>query len=295
MTKTYKRIAVLLALFLVGILVLVYWIGPRILLVPTRVENTTQWTPEKYNLEGEYLSFKTKDDLVLSGFLSHSKTQNLKGIFLLCHGIGSCKEHQFGIADFFNHLGYDVLAFDSRAHGQSEGKYCTYGYFEKLDNVAIIDQLASQGYHNFYIFGASLGGGIALQTLSIEPRLKGGIIVSTFSSLEEVSYDYQKRITKIPWKWVNDWVNANAGALAGFEAADVVPEKSCRSITQPVLMIHGEKDQRINPSCARRNYAALASQIKQLEMIPEGNHNNAWQVGGEALTKKMIHFIEDNF
>ena len=272
-----------------------YYIGPRMLLVPMRVNNTSQLTPEKYELQGDYLFFKTHDNLTLSGYLSKALNKESKGVFLLCHGIGSCKEHQFGVANWFNNLGYDVLSFDSRAHGESEGEYCSYGYNEKQDIVSIIDQLEAIGYGNFYIYGASLGGGIALQTLAIEPRLKGGIIVSTFSTLEEVSFDYQKRLTKIPWKWVNNLVNKNAGKMAGFKASDVNPELSCQSISQPVMMIHGEKDKRINFNCARRNFDALSSEVKLLELIPEGNHMNAWQAGGDELTKKMILFIQDNF
>lgn len=293
--KFGKKILALILVFLLGGIALVYYIGPRILLVPTRVKNTAQWAPEKYNLQGEYFNFKTKDQLTLSGYLSKAFDEERKGVFLLCHGIGSCKEHQFGVANFFNRLGYDVLSFDSRAHGQSEGEFCTYGYKEKQDIVSIINQLEKRGYQNFFIYGASLGGGIALQTLAIEPRLKGGIIVSTFSNLDEVSFDYQKRITKIPWKWVNNLVNKNAGKMAGFQAKDVNPEWSCQSITQPVMMIHGEKDERIDVNCAKRNFKALASQVKTLELIPDGYHNNAWQVGGDELTQKMIRFIEDNF
>lgn len=292
--KTLRRL--LLFLLTVGVFgyILINYIGPSIVLIPKRITDTSEWTPEKYHLKGKYLNFKIDDNLSISGYLSHSDKLS-KGVVLICHGIGSCKEHQFGKAKWFNQLGYDVLSFDSRAHGESGGEYCTYGYHEKEDIISIIDNLEIEGYDKFFIFGSSLGGGIALQALSIDPRIKAGIILSTFSTLEEVSFDYQKRMTKIPWKWINNLVNEKAGKMAGFRAEDVKPVKACEAITQPVLMIHGEMDKRINPNCAKRNFEALASEIKQLEMIPAGSHNNAWQIGGKELSLKITDFILANF
>ncbi len=270
-------------------------IGPRMLIIPLRVKNTAAWTPQKYGLEGEYLQFKTPDDNYLSGYLSKSKQGQSRGVLIVCHGLGSCKEHQFSLSKWFNKLGYDVLVFDSRAHGKSTGEYCTYGYYEKRDVSVIIDQLEGQGEKNFYIFGTSLGAGIALQALAIESRLRGGIIVSGFSSLEEVSFDYQKRLTKIPSKWVNDRVNAKAGAMANFEPQAVNPEQACALITQPVLIIHGEEDKRIDPQCAQRNYKALASIEKQLIMVPQAGHNDVLQVGGQELVQNIVRFVNEKF
>ena len=38
-----------------------------------------------------------------------------------------------GAIDRFQRRGVDVVAFDSRAHGESDGEMCTYGYWEKRD------------------------------------------------------------------------------------------------------------------------------------------------------------------
>ena len=60
----------------------------------------------------------------------------------------------------FTALGFDVVAYDSRAHGNSTGDACTYGYFEKDDLRLVLDQLNAS---NVVLLGTSLGAAVALQ------------------------------------------------------------------------------------------------------------------------------------
>src|SRR5215831_12819309 len=56
-----------------------------------------------------------------------------RGTLVYLHGVGDNRDSGKWIADHFTRRGFDVLAYDSRAHGASGGDACTYGYFEKTD------------------------------------------------------------------------------------------------------------------------------------------------------------------
>jgi pimeloyl-ACP methyl ester carboxylesterase len=72
-----------------------------------------------------------------------------------------------GVVERFGPKGFDVVAFDSRAHGESDGDACTYGFYEKRDLVQLIDSLPAGPV---VLIGVSLGAAVALQTAAIEPR-----------------------------------------------------------------------------------------------------------------------------
>ncbi|MFT6411105.1 MAG: alpha/beta superfamily hydrolase, partial [Flavobacteriales bacterium] len=79
------------------------------------------------------------------------------------------KEFQLKYAEAFVDLGLNVVVFDLRAHGQSGGENCTYGYCEKHDVSSIIDWLTASGVEGqIGLYGTSLGGAIALQTAAID-------------------------------------------------------------------------------------------------------------------------------
>ena len=54
-----------------------------------------------------------------------------------------------------------------------------------------------------------------------------------------------------------------------------------RSISQPLVMGDGKKDVHISVEYGKRNFRVLKSEYKQLELIPEADHNTVWLYGGE--------------
>ena len=61
-----------------------------------------------------------------------------KGTILLFHGYRSCWQIDFGLVlpYYYDTLGYSLLLVDQRAHGQSQGKYLTFGVRERMDVIS---------------------------------------------------------------------------------------------------------------------------------------------------------------
>ena len=71
----------------------------------------------------------------LAGWLFRTERPR-RGLVVYLHGVGDNRTSGIGIAERFTALGFDVLAYDSRAHGESGGDACTYGFYEKRISAA---------------------------------------------------------------------------------------------------------------------------------------------------------------
>ena len=183
------------------------------------------------------------------------------------HGVADNRGSGVGIAQRFGPKGYDVLTYDSRAHGESEGEECTYGFHEKRDLSRALDAI---GAERAVLFGSSLGAAVALQAAAEDPRVRGVIAQSPFSDLEAVVRE------RAPWMATRAEIAAAfkiAEQRARFRIADVSPRLAAPRIRVPVLLIHGERDRETPADHSRRIYEALAGP-RRLIVVPGAGHND---------------------
>jgi predicted alpha/beta-fold hydrolase len=161
--------------------------------------------PKRHNLIAENHYIISKDEVRLHAWLitSTNKIKSKKGLILQYHGNAeNLTSHYLSLA-WLAHHGYDVLIFDYRGYGSSEGVVDAKGVY--LDSQAVLDyalQLKQEKkYEKFMVVGQSLGGSIALKTLSEIATNKSRdaidlvILDSTFRSNSEVA----SRVLKKSW------------------------------------------------------------------------------------------------
>jgi len=250
-------------------------------------------SPTAYGLNYQKIMITTEDKLTLKGYKIYSNTSANKGTIILLHGIRSYKEHFLELSKTLADNGYNAVLIDLRGHGESGGKYCTFGFYEKQDISILIDEIIkdNQLSPNIGVWGQSLGGAIALQTMAIDNRIQFGIVESTFSDLNQVSKEYLARITGIKNQWIADYLMWRISAIANFKSNEVQPRESAKKITQPILLVHGTVDERINNYHAIINFENIKSDKKQLLQIKGANHINVWIVGGEKYLNRVLKFI----
>ncbi len=246
------------------------------------------------DLNPKKMQFLTKDSLILKAYYIQTEQTQKKGTIILLHGISDCKESLLNIAIFFNKIGYNTLLPDMRAHGESEGKYCTFGYYEKFDIKVMIDSLIKlDTIKNIGIWGNSLGGAIAIQAMGIDKRIKFGIIESTFDKLKNVILEYSADMfLGLKINWLVEIILEESNRIANFDYSSVLPVESSRNITQPILFFHGDKDDKIPIEFNRKNFNAVKSSIKKFIVIKGAGHFNLWNVGGVLVENEIKQFLE---
>lgn len=251
---------------------------------------------DKHQGNGRYIYFKSFDDINLSAYITYSKLDSVKGTIILLHGIRATKENFIDLSKKLSELGYNSIALDARAHGQSGGKHCTFGVKEKKDIQELISVLEkTEGItKNIGIWGQSLGGAIALQAMGVDLRIKFGIIESTFTDFKKITNDYFKFHLGFNSRPFTNYLVNRAGKIAGFAPDEAMPSKYCRKIEQAIIIVHGNKDRRINIKYGRENFSKISSTDKEFIEIKNANHLNVWEIGGDKYFEKVISFMDKN-
>lgn len=279
---------------IVGVIgyIVTYHVAPYAIIMKHEITQNVDFNHFDFN--SEKVNLVVQDSIALDSYMITPKSDSMKGIMIMVHGIGSCKEPYSGIAQEFADRDIGTFLFDLRAHGKSGGEYCTYGFYEKNDIKEIVDYLTKKYPKTpIGIWGASLGGAIAIQALELDSRLDFGIIECTFTELNNIVYDYQKRICfGLGFKFITDASLNEAGQLAKFNPEEVKPINSVQLITQPMFLAHGDKDENIAFEYGKLLFDNLKSEDKTFVKIEGGGHNSLHQVGGIEYQNKIMSFIE---
>lgn len=213
-------------------------------------------------------------DVKLSGWLFPTARPR-RGLVVYLHGVADNRMSGAGIARHFNPLGFDVLAYDSRAHGESGGAACTYGFYEKADVSRVLDAV---GGGRVILFGVSLGAAVALQAAPLDDRVALVVAVAPFSDLRTVG---RERAPFFASQGNIDEAFRLAEAEAHFRADEVSPVAAAARIKVPVVLLHGAADTDTRPSHSERIYAALAGP-KKLILVAGAHHQDVLTPGAWA-------------
>ncbi len=205
-------------------------------------------------------------DIALKGW--QCRTRNRRGTLVYLHGIADNRASAVGVIQRFEPRGFDVIAYDSRAHGESGGDICTYGFLEKQDLRRVIDTIDSGP---IVLIGTSLGGAVALQEAAEDRRIGAVVAAETFSDLRTVATE------RAPFFFTPGTIERAfqiAEERGHFQVDAISPAHAAVEITAPVLLIHGATDSDTSPDHSRRVFAALHGP-KRLMIVPDAGHNGS--------------------
>ena len=199
--KKWLRIYLLLLLVLGGIGVhyiipqTITWIKhPLITLLKPHVIQEVDLLPTYPHLNLTKFEYSSFDGTLIRGF--YNQAPDPRGTVILLHGIRSNKDHLLPSAERLAGLGFNSVAIDLRGHNQSGGKHCTFGVKESRDISMLLNQKFMQKTKlPMGVWGKSLGGAVALQSMADESRIQFGIVESTFSHFDQIVGDYFEDVT----------------------------------------------------------------------------------------------------
>lgn len=221
-----------------------------------------------------------------------------RGTIFLLHGRGGRKENLLWVAKRFVAADFRCVVYDARAHGSSEGKFCTFGFRESKDLAEVIEQvekkLAEKGETAgpIGVFGNSLGASVILQSLPELPNIRAAVTVAPFASLEEVVTRSANRGLHPAFPDFLIYASMRLGGWrAGFDPRSIRPEKCVADSRVPIYLMHGMKDEVIPVEHSLRILRAAGRRELVWREIPTAYHSNVLAEGGDDHYQEMTEFF----
>ncbi len=194
------------------------------------------------------------------------KNPNAEYTILFSHGNAEdifTSEH---FSQKLSEAGFNVLAYDYRGYGTSEGKPSEQNSYEDAETAYnyLIGELKIAP-EKIIIFGRSLGGGVSID-LASRKKCGGLIAESTFVSAFRVMTTYK------------------IYPFDEFENLKKIPNVKC-----PLLLIHGKKDELI-PIWQGEKLFSAANEPKYFFQVEEGGHGTVAAVAGNVYFQTIVNF-----
>lgn len=263
--------------------------------VVTQVRFLPALTPADFSMPYEEVKLTAADGVAISAWLIRHAAP--KGVIVMLHGYSASKADLLDIAQaLFSFGAYHLLLLDGRAHGASGGRLISFGKEEWLDVRAAVDFLGSvPELKRFPIgcYGVSMGGAIGIQAAVRLHEIRALVTDSAYSDLSEVIAVSQRLKYHIPRFPLGQMAIWGIQVRLRVRMSAVSPDSMVGQVApRPILLIHGEKDVRVSAKHAKRLYTR-AREPKQIWLVPEAGHADAFYFRGEEYARRVLQFFDD--
>ena len=213
--------------------------------------------PEEYGLRYEEVEFTSRtDDLILRGWYIESEHRGPTLVFV--HGIDGVRSgnNAVQLASMMMDRGFDVLMFDLRGHGSSDGDRVSGGDHERQDVLAAFDFLEERGVplSDVGVLGFSMGAGTAALALAEAPSVDALVLDSPYANVSDlISQEIGNRSVLPGWSAPLFAPGAKLAARLVFDIDidALAPESIVANFDYPVLIIHSRRGGHPCPRRAR--------------------------------------------
>lgn len=303
----------LIILIIIAILVIVFFLATGLYIFKSTV------TRELHNIEKSYTRYvennlfdealynsASKEDITLKSFDGLNLTSTLimnenptKKFIVLVHGVSICYVGSLKYFDIFYKNGFNVLIVNQRRHGKSEGKYSTYGFYEKYDVNMWIEYLKSRFGNDIILglHGESMGAGTVMETIPINNSIKFVIEDCGYSNFHEligfqITHAYKNKLVRKILRPSLIFANFFMKTKAKFSMKKIVPIDIVASTSLPMMFIHGKEDYFVPWYMSVDLYKAKTKGYKELYLVEGAKHAEALEVNKILYEKKIMTFIE---
>ena len=252
--------------------------------------------PSNYGLEFEDVEFLSRrGDFNLSGwYLPAGPGPNL----IFVHGIGGVRsgDNAVDLAARMVGQGYNVLMFDLRGHGSSEGDKVSGGYFERWDVWGAVDYLMERGVDpaSIGLMGFSMGAATSILAAAGEPKITAVAVDSPYANASDLISQESARKTPFP-EWLIPVFIPTAKLMAngfyGIDLGELVPERAVAGLTYPIAVIHGTADERIPWEHGQR-VADAAPEGSTLWLVPDVDHVDAFLTHPDEYARRVTEYFD---
>lgn len=245
---------------------------------------------EDFYKDYETLTIESFDNLKLNGYY---KDNNSERLAIVVHGLTNSAYDMEKYVELFLARGYDILAIDSRAHGNSEGKEFSLGLKESVDLCDWIKLMVSKKpSYKIALFGISMGASTVCMTIGekIESNVILAISDCAYDNAEkELKYLFsrQKFFPKLLYKIF--YIYTKKTRDLDLKKIDVV--SSLKNNKLPVLFIHGDMDKVVPIEMVYKLAEQVPEQRRKMMIVNGAGHCESYDVDKYNYKKTLYEFL----
>jgi pimeloyl-ACP methyl ester carboxylesterase len=211
---------------------------------------------------------------------------------VLLHGYADARVGAIAWAPVWRELGWNVLAIDLRAHGQSGGRYVTAGRLEREDVGQVINQLraARPGEtREVALFGVSLGAAVAAATGVARADVgdvAAVVLESPYADFRDPAAAQMQRLG-VPRGAILRAALGLAGWMTGTDFAALRVDRLIERLPCPVMVIAPAEDPYVSSDDTAALERAVASRA------PEAGPGVFWRVPGAGHGMALVDQPEE--
>lgn len=219
---------------------------------------------------------------------------NTTNTVIVIHGVTENKINMMKYIRMYERLGFNTVVYDQRRHGESGGKTTSYGYYEKYDLEAIVDEVreiigqdAILGIH-----GESMGAATTLLYAgTVRDDADFYISDCSFSDFRKQLRKIVRETVKFNFELAVRITNLAVKMRDGYLIDQVNPLQAVANIERPVLFIHSKPDDFIPVEMAQELYDAKGKGVRELVLFEKGEHAQSFNDSPELYEKTVQQFI----
>lgn len=213
---------------------------------------------------------------------------------IISHGVTENRINSMKYARMYERLGYNIVVYDHRRHGETGGETTSYGHYEKFDLQSIVEEVRS-------IIGQDAILGIHGESMGAATTLlyAGTVHDDADFYISDCAFsDFREMVRKI----VRDKININLDIAVnianyalklrdGYKFEHIKPIDAVANIKHPVLFIHSIPDEFIPVEMTKDLYEAKVQGPRVLELFEKGAHAQSFNDSPELYEEKVKSFL----
>lgn len=213
---------------------------------------------------------------------------------VLCHGVWTGRRECLPLALRFRAAGYNVLCFDFRAHGLSDGRFTSVGHHETNDVLGAVHYVRTRPTVDparIGVIGFSMGAAATIQAAARCPDIAAVVADSAYASfVDAVKYSF-RLVTRVPHFVIAPMAMHWAKWIVHVDAEQLRPVDAIGRIApRPVLITHGVLDEIVPVRHAYTLFKA-AEEPKELWVAPDAHHVGARDMDPDGYFTRVEQFL----